>query len=66
MYLYTPQQSYCDILYCKKISVRIYGKISGNQLPGHVLLFFTGTTYTCLLTSTLSHDHIPIKVLRLP
>ena len=22
---------------------RIYGRIAGNQLPGHVLLFYTGT-----------------------
>ena len=28
--------------HCKKIR-RIYSRIAGNQLPGHVPLFFTGT-----------------------
>ena len=36
-------QSEVQILLHSKNIHRIYGRIAGNQLPGHVLLFFTGT-----------------------
>ena len=29
-------------MHCKNIRI-IYGRTAGNQLPGHVPLFFTGT-----------------------
>ena len=39
------------LVHCKNIR-RIYGRIAGNQMPGHVPLFFMGTR------KIISHDRI--------